>query len=156
MTPRPALESDLDAMVALAAIKRAQYQAWQPVFHRIAADADAKQRLFLKDQLSNPQMLFLVLELNGALRAWVNLRLVPAPPVYEPGGKIGLVDDFCVADDSAWLSEGAQLLKAAKAWAKERGAVLLNVVCGPNDAPKRALLNKVGLSVASEWHVGEL
>ena len=152
-TMRKAEEKDLDAMVVLSAAKRVEYEGYQPIFHKVAADADAKQRLFLKDQLSKPDMLFLVHEDGTKLDGWLNLRLVGAPPVYNPGGKIALVDDFTVSQAAQWPTVGKALLQEAQKWAKGQGAVLINVVCGPKDAPKRQLLQDLGLSVASEWHV---
>jgi hypothetical protein len=153
---RRAAEADLDAMVELSALKRADYAKAQPRFQKPAAEADAKQRLFLRDQLSKPDALFLVHEHAGAVDGWINARLINAPPVYEPGGKILFVDDFCVAAPELWSSAGKALLLDAIPWGKAQGAVLANVVCGPQDAPKRALLKELGLGVASEWHVGEL
>lgn len=156
MSTRIAVEGDLDAMVRLAAVKRAEYQAYQPVFHKVANDADVKQRLFLKNMMGKPDVLLLVHKQHGNLDGWLYLRLVSAPPVYRPGGLIATVDDFVVQDPSLWPSTGKALITDAKAWAKERGAILINVVCSPQDRPKRAWLDALGLSVASEWHVGEL
>jgi hypothetical protein len=153
---RKAEGKDVDAMVALSAAKRVEYAKAQPIFHKIAPDADAKQKAFLSSQLDKADQCFLVHSEGGTLDAWINGRLVSAPPVYEPGGRVLLVDDFCVAKPELWASAGKALLLEAKAWAKGQGAVLVNVVCGPEDAPKRALLKELGLGVASEWHVGKL
>jgi hypothetical protein len=156
MSTRRAAEADLDAMVALAAAKRTEYAGYQPRFHKVAPDADAKQRLFLKDQLSRPDTLLLIHEDRGTIDGWIYGRLVNAPPVYEPGGRILFVDDFAVASPALWPTAGKALLVDAKAWGKAQGAVLANVVCGPKDEPKRGLLESLGLGVASEWRVGEL
>lgn len=153
---RKAEAKDLDAMVALSAAKRVEYAKAQPVFHKIAKDADAKQKAFLQDQLAKADQCFLVHNEGGKVDAWINGRLVTAPPVYEPGGRVLLVDDFCVSKPELWATAGRALLLEAKAWAKGQGVVLVNVVCGPEDAPKRALLKALGLGVASEWHVGNL
>jgi hypothetical protein len=61
-----------------------------------------------------------------------------------------------VSEPGSWPTAGKTLLLEAKAWGKAQGAVLANVVCGPKDEAKRALLEGLGLSVASEWRVGEL
>ena len=88
-----------------------------------------------------------------AVDGWFYLRLVGAPPVYNPGGKIALVDDLTVSSTKLWPSVGKTLLVDAQAWAQGQSAVLIDVVCGPKDAPKRALLQELGLDLASEWHV---
>lgn len=153
---RKAEAKDVDAMVALSAAKRIEYAKAQPVFHKIAPDADAKQKAFLQDQLAKADQCFFVHSEGSKVDAWINGRLVSAPPVYEPGGRVLLVDDFCVARPELWATAGKALLLQAQAWAKGQGAVLVNVVCGPEDAPKRALLKELGLGVASEWHVGNI
>jgi hypothetical protein len=153
---RSARPDDLDALVALASAKRTQYAPWQPVFHRPADDADAAQRNYLADAMAKADCRILVDEADGKVQAFLFARLVSAPPVYAPGGKVVLVDDFCVANDRLWESSGSALLNDAWDWGKTGGAVLLNVVCGPNDEAKRTLLARLGLSVASEWHVGAL
>jgi hypothetical protein len=78
--------------------------------------------------------------------------LVPAPPVYDPGGLTCLVDDFMVATPDLSASVGAALLDKAIEHARPRGAVQTVVVCGPHDTPKRAMLIDAGHVVASEWH----
>jgi GNAT superfamily N-acetyltransferase len=158
MGVRVAQEGDLPAIVAMVAAKREQYEKWQPVFHRAAPDASAKHARFLKDQLDREKegVLLLVHTAEEAVDAFLFLRLVEAPPVYQPGGKVALIDDCVVSADSAWPGAGKALLTHAMAWAKAQGAVLVNLVCGPKDGPKRALLEELGLAVASEWHVKTL
>ena len=67
-----------------------------------------------------------------------------------------MVDDFAVATPEEWRVVGGALLAAMSREARARGAVLLVVVCAQRDQPKRALLQGVGCSVASEWHVKPL
>ena len=76
-----------------------------------------------------------------------------APPVYDPGGKVCFVDDFMVEDPGLWATVGRELLDRVLEAAKEKGAVLANVVCRPMDEAERSLLSGKGFSVASEWHV---
>lgn len=83
-------------------------------------------------------------------------RLVPAPSVYDPGGVTCFVDDFAVADPTDWLTVGVDLLHAVCRTAQEQGAAQIVVVAGQLDEAKRAALAVGGLSVASEWWVGEL
>jgi hypothetical protein len=82
--------------------------------------------------------------------------LTTAPPVYNPGGPVCIVDDFAVARPEEWRIVGDALLTALAREVQARGAVLLVVVCAQHDQAKRALLQEAGCSVASEWHVKPL
>jgi hypothetical protein len=50
--------------------------------------------------------LFAVAEVADRVQGFVIARLVPSPPVYEPGGTTCLVDDFTVADVQMWPEVG--------------------------------------------------
>src|SRR5262245_42950780 len=86
---RPAAPADLDAMVARCAAKRAQYAKYQPVFHRPAADAAAKQRPFLEGRLTEADSRLLVEERDG-IAGFIWAKVAPAPPTYDPGGPVVL------------------------------------------------------------------
>ena len=92
-------------------------------------------------------------EESGAVRGFIWGKVVDAPPVYDPGGKVCMVDDFVVREPALWAAVGRALLDEVRRLARERGAVLVVVVCGPHDQPKRALLAMDDFTVASEWHV---
>lgn len=153
---RKAFESDLDAIADLAEKKRIQYERYQPVFHRRASNALSDHKAFLKTLLAKENTVLLVAEQEGQVLGFVYAALVTAPQVYDPQGKICFIDDFMVKDPSLWSSVGRDLAKAAFDQCKSQGAVLANIVCGPKDAPKRALLNELGFDVASEWQVRSL
>ena len=153
---RHATHNDLEAVVALGALKRTKYAAWQPVFHRVAADAERHHHVYLGSLIGKPNTLFYVSEEGGKVDGFLVGALVGAPPVYAPGGTLLNIDDFHVEPAAAWAAVGKALLEEAQAEAKKRGAVLVNVVCGPKDEEKRALLGSLGLGVASEWRVKEL
>lgn len=155
MTIRPATVADLDAAVALCDAKRAQYAGYQPVFHRVAAGAGANQRKFMEGNLGRPESLLLVAE-DGGIAGFLWARLVDAPPVYDPGGKVILVDDFVVRSPADWDTAGRALLAEAVRWGRGFGAVLLNVICGPKDLAKRGLLTSTEMTVATEWFVKPL
>lgn len=151
---RPAILLDSHAMMELADRKRKTYEAWQPLFHKSHPEARGRHWEFIKDQLRSPDWILLVADRAGEVEGWIMARLAQAPPVYEPGGKICMVDDFLVRDESLWSGVGSGLLMGCWDRAKAQGAVLLNVVCGPKDEAKRKLLAELKLSVASEWWVG--
>jgi hypothetical protein len=70
---------------------------------------------------------------------------VPAPPVYDPGGTVAIVDRV-VGDDL-----GA-VIRAASAAAAARGDVRLNVVCGAGDDRLAEALAVTGLERTVEVH----
>ena len=155
-TVRRAVESDLDSIGALAEMKRIQYEAYQPVFHRRAANALKDHKAFLKTLLTRDNTLLLVAEEDRRVVGFVFVSIVEAPQVYDPQGKICFIDDFMVEDSSLWLTAGKELAQEAFEYSKHNGAVLANVVCGPQDTAKRALLGQMGFQVGSEWHIRTL
>lgn len=156
MDIRTAQETDIPRMVAIAETKRVEYEGYSPIFWRKAPDSAAKQELFLQRLITRGDVIALVAETETALSGFIIGTLTSAPPVYNPGGPVCMVDDFAVAHSQEWESVGAALLTAVERTAKERGAVLSIVVCAQRDQAKRSLLHKAGSAVASEWHVKPL
>lgn len=151
---RPATPGDVSAMIELAERKRLQYELFQPVFWRKAADSRQKQIPYFEHLLGKETCVALVHEQNGQIDGFIIGTILPAPPVYDPGGLTCLVDDFALADEKAWESLGAALLAAVRQKVATRGVVQTVVVCAHLDEPKQSMLRDVGLSVASEWYVG--
>ncbi len=98
----------------------------------------------------------LVHESTRTIDGFIIADFVEAPPVYNPGRPTCRVDDFCVASGNLWDSTGLDLLTEVLRKAKVYGAAQSVVVCGHLDQPKRALLNHMGYSIASEWYVHQL
>lgn len=71
--------------------------------------------------------------------------ILNAPPVYDPGGPVCLVDDWAGDED---------LLAEAEQEALQRGAVLARVVSLESDTMREAVLGRRGYTVASEWYAG--
>ncbi len=155
MTVRAATSEDLDTIVDLCEAKRQQYQSWQPVFHRKAEDSAERHRYFLSNVINSEGKMLLVFDREGVQGALFAV-LGDAPPVYDPGGKVCMVDDFVVAAPDQWEEIGGAMLEEVISISKQLGCVLVNVVCGPNDKPKQQFLAKRGYSVASEWRIKEL
>ena len=151
-----AAHDDVDAVAALADARRRSYEAHQPLFWRPAEDALVRHTAYLHGLVDDSECVFLVARRDGALSGFVIGRLVPAPPVYEPGGLTCLVDDFAVPLDDDWPVLGMHLLGALARRARARGAVQAVVVSGGHDDAKRHALKRAGLSIASEWWVGPL
>jgi hypothetical protein len=158
---RPATHDDVAAVAALAALRRGDYEAHQPRFWRQAHDALERHTAYLHGLVDAADFLFLVAGLpvaggTGPVSGFVIARLVPAPPVYEPGGTTCLIDDFAVEREDAWATLGAVLLQDVSRAARTRGAVQVVVVCGRHDEPKRSALRAAGLVAASEWWYGSI
>jgi GNAT superfamily N-acetyltransferase len=155
-TIRRAVDADIPGMVAITEAKRIEYQGYSPVFWRKAPDASSRQEHYFQALLRDPNIIALIAEVKETLVGFVIGALTTAPPVYNPGGPVCLIDDFAVEAPTHWPVIGAALFEAMQREAKGRGAVLIVVVCAQRDEAKRTLLRAVGLSVASEWHVGSL
>ena len=141
----------------MAARRRQDYEAEQPQFWRQSADALAVHTSYLHGLVDEPDHVFLVAGGDGrCVRGFVIGRLVPAPPVYAPGGSTCLVDDFAVESVSDWESLGLTLLREVSGAARARGAVQVVVVSGRHDEPKRRLLETAGLVPATEWWLGAI
>ena len=148
---RAATQSDVAAMTDLAACRRKQYARYQPVFWRPAAGARDKHRTYLAGLVADSQVITLVSEEDSQVTGFLIATLVPAPPVYDPGGLTCQIDDFTVAHDERWTATGPALLTEGLAQAARRGAVQAVVVTAYIDHPKRQALRSCGLEVASEW-----
>ncbi|MBV7336987.1 hypothetical protein KFU94_53920 [Chloroflexi bacterium TSY] len=130
---RPANQEDISQIIELSGQKRADV-----------------------GELSNDLALVLVYERNDTIEGYAIALLVPAPPVYDPGGLTCLVAELAVADSNDWETRGGALLAAAGQMAQTREAIQYVVVCDHVDAPKRSSLHKFGLTIASEWYGGEI
>lgn len=73
--------------------------------------------------------------------------LVAAPPVYDPGGPVCLIEDW--RENEALLAEAEQAAAA-------RGAVLARVICTHADEDRAQMLAQRGYTVASEWYTAGL
>ena len=150
---RTVIKPDISQLVTLSEMKRLEYQTYAPTFWRNAADASSKQSPFFLSLLDHPGTICLAYERDKAIQGFIIASIVSAPPVYNPGTLVCSIDDFVVASNSLWDTVGRDLLRSAKATAKEHGAMLSVVVCGHLDQPKRAMLQSEGMYIASEWYV---
>jgi hypothetical protein len=153
---RPATHGDIDDVAAMAADRRREYEAHQPRFWRQADDALARHKAYLRGLVDAPDHVFLVAREPGRVSGFIIGRLLPAPPVYDPGGPTCLVDDFAVQHPDAWAAVGPLLLGDLSRIARVRGAVQVVVVTGRHDEPKRLAMEAAGLVVASEWWTGPI
>jgi GNAT superfamily N-acetyltransferase len=150
---RAAEVADAPQMIELCALKREAYERYSPLFWREAEDASIKQQRFFERQLQEGKWLAFVAEAAGVVSGFITGQLVTAPPVYDPGGQVCLVDDFVVRDAERWLELGAALFRRLEHAAREAGAVLTVTVCGAADEKKLELVAAVGATPTTYWCV---
>ena len=156
MNVRRAVEDDIPQMIELAEERSRLYETYQPRFWRPSASARSAQAALFKTLIQNTsKSIVLVCENAGVFRGFIIANLIEAPPVYAPGGRTCLIDDFAVTEDD-WNQAGRLLMREAHYLAKVAGAVQGVVVCGHLDQAKRNFLRSAGLSIASEWFVKDL
>ena len=143
-------------MSALIEEKRRAYEKHQPVFWRRAPDSEGRTVRFFEAAVAGDQHLSFVFESDRVIQGFLIGALIKAPPVYDPGGLTCMIDDFMVADPSLWGTVDSALLATARAAAKERGAAQTVIVCGHHDHAKSDFLGSAGVSIASNWWVGEI
>jgi ribosomal protein S18 acetylase RimI-like enzyme len=151
MDIRRATASDLDAVVAIVESQRRQYQKFQPIFWRRAADAATRTRSFFIRLLDEPQTWFLVAAEGGQILGFLIARKFPAPPVYEPGGDTYLIDDFAVLEARHWLTIGEALLSHVSTLLHEHGAAQIVAACAERDLAKAEVLRRSDLTIATNW-----
>lgn len=150
MRIRPAGLADVPGCVGLIEVKRRQYAVWEPRFWRRAPLATPLTVAWFSRQFTQRDTVSLVAEDSSGLIGFIIGQPYPAPPVYDPGGKNALIDDFAVKDDR-WQDIGAPLLTACRAELRKRGYAQIVVVSAEKDASKNAFLRKADLSLASQW-----
>jgi GNAT superfamily N-acetyltransferase len=153
MRIRQAELSDIESMVRLSEAFRMSLTSYSPIFWRKAEASSERQATWFRVLVPLEDTIALVAEIDSELRGFIIGRLQEAPPVYEPGGPICLVDDFCVTSDSEWAIVGSKLLEAVEREARARGAVLAVVICPHLARAKGGFLAERGFEVTAEWHV---
>jgi L-amino acid N-acyltransferase YncA len=151
---RDAAPEDVEAIAGLAADRRAVYERAQPQFWRRATDAVQAHAPWLAGLVGDPDAVTLVaVDDTGDVVGYVFATIASTPPVYDPGGPTGAIDDFAVASAELWPTVGRALLAAARDRLRAVGVCQLVVVCGHHDQAQRDVLLASGLSLASEWYV---
>jgi hypothetical protein len=96
-------------MVNLAAVKLDQYHEYSPVFWCPAAGAHEAHHSFFEKLVASGDSICLVHDADGGLNGFIIGNVISAPPVYNPGGKVCMIDDFVVSDPALWATVGVAL-----------------------------------------------
>jgi hypothetical protein len=158
---RRATEIDIPFCVDLSHDKRIAYEKVQPQFWKYAGpSAESSQNQWFIELLKLEDYIVLVaeqdLDQGDKIVGFVIGRLVPAPEVYNPGGLTLMIDDFCVAQEDLWGSVGKRLIDEIRVISVSKGAAQIYMVSGAHDIKKRNFIQNIGLTIASEWYVGNI
>src|SRR6202050_4101767 len=140
MPVRKAALADVPRIVALCQRKRQQYEPYSPVLWHESSEAFNYQTRFFEGLLTNPSWICLVHESYQWVDAFLLAHIIAPPPVYDPGGKVCLIDDFAVEDPELWQTAGMALRNEAQRLAIKAGAAISITVCGQKDTAKRVFL----------------
>lgn len=151
LTIRRATNSDIGAIVALVSAKRAQLESYEPVTWHPSADAPAMTEEFFRMQVREQGPIFLVAADGDRVIGFINAVLQPAPPVYDPGGKTIMIDDFAVIDGDSGDEAAMALLDAALSEGRGRGAVQVIIVAAAKDERAAKWFRARQLHVFSNW-----
>lgn len=101
-----------------------------------------RQRRGLELMLEDPaRRAVIVAELGAEVVGMVTVQLVVST---AEGGPAGLVEDMVVAQAHRLRGTGRWLLRAAEAWARERGATRLQLLADRENAPALAFYERAG------------
>lgn len=118
---RKLVSADSPWMAALMAARRAEYEAYSPVFWRRAEGVQERHAGFLASRVGQP----------GSIALRTDRGFITAMP---RGGQY-YADDFAIDGDATWDVDGRVLLRAAWEEAERRGADALRVVTAARDVP---------------------
>jgi hypothetical protein len=148
---RPASAADVATMAQLVAVKRTFLESLEPVMWRPSDAAAQLTPAFFTHQVGQPNAIARVAEVGGAVVGFVIGVLQDAPPVFAPGGKTVLIDDFAISEGSHADTAASDLLDAVMNEARARGAVQVIAVAAARDPRAVRWLEAKKLHVASQW-----
>ena len=93
MPIRHATADDVPRILALLQQRREAYQHFAPTFWNIADRAVEKHDPFIRRLVADGDVLTIVHEDYGRVDGVLIATTMDAPPVYDPGGKVCMIDD---------------------------------------------------------------
>ena len=154
---RTTQKSDISSLVEMSYRKRLSYEKAQSQYWKYAgSNAENVQAKWFEELLLRDDHIMLTALGSNKIVGFIIGKLMHAPEVYNPGGLTLMIDDFCVLTEGGWPNVGSILIDEIKIIASTRGAAQILVVCGAHDEAKRRFLKNTGLTIASEWLVGDI
>lgn len=138
MLVRHMAEEDAAWAAGLMENRRAECEAYSPVFWRPRHGVGPLHTQFLASQVASPEAIALCCGDGFA--------------IATPVGAQYYVDDFAVLDNR-WADVGRTLLRAVWEEAERRTADALRVVTALLDRPKVAMMTEMGLELWQQWWV---
>ena len=143
MPIRDATEADLGAIRRLLDEQNAFHAGLAPAFFRLGPTADERIRRILEDE----EATLFVAENSGAVVGLAEIRLTRTKSLPV------LVQKICVFLQELYVAEalrgqgiGTELLQAARAWARDRGAESMRTTVVPTNDAARAFYDKHGFT----------
>jgi predicted N-acetyltransferase YhbS len=151
---RMAQPADADLAADLAAMKRAEYERYSPIFWRRAANGRERHLPFLRQCIASDTYSAFIAERGGVVVGVILASHRGAPPPFHADPEpTWFVDDFYLAPSERWKHTGAALLAAVAAEAHASGAARVIVVGAQRDTTKRSFLLNAGYDLAAAWWV---
>ncbi len=148
---RPASAADVQQMTLVMADKRKQLEMFEPVMWRPSEAAAQMTPAFFTHQVGQPNVVARIAESGGRFLGFVIGVIQDAPPVFAPGGKTVLIDDFVVVEGPEADDAASALIDAVMSEGRARGAVQIIAVAAARDERAVRWLEAKKLHVASQW-----
>lgn len=144
-------QSDVPDCVAMVEEFRQRLQQFEPVMWNRAEGSAQMSAFWFQTLIGKPECVCLTAMEANSIVGFLIATETAAPPVFNPGSRVGFIDDFCVVAPERWDDVGNALLEAARVELRRRGIVQILVVTAQKDAAKNNFLAANGLSHASSW-----
>jgi hypothetical protein len=148
---RPASAADVQQMTLVMADKRKQLEMFEPVMWRPSEAAAQMTPAFFTHQVGQPNVVARIAESDGRFLGFIIGVIQDAPPVFSPGGKTVLIDDFVVVEGPEADDAASALIDAVMSEGRARGAVQIIAVAAARDERAVRWLEAKKLHVASQW-----
>lgn len=152
-TTRRARRSDLSGMVSLVETHRLALASYEPTFWRKAAASRRWTRLHFGLLLIR-RTWAIVAECDGQVCGFLIAIPQRAPPVFDPGMKTALIDDFCIAAGADYHAVATALFDHVRPLLRDAGFGQLVVISAVRDEAKSAFLRGQQIHPVSQWSVG--
>ena len=143
---RRAERRDLPALGQLGAHLMRTHYSFNP--HRFLPpgdDPESGYAWFLRTQLDEPDVIILVAELDGTVVGYVSAGLEPLS-WKELRGEAGFIHDIVVFERRQRIGLAGQLLAAAVAWLRERGAPRVMLWTAVQNETAQRLFERAGFT----------